>query len=223
VGIPGTGPQLLILLLFVIPGSVYQVTRSRLRGPTPADRDATSRILRAIAVSTLLAAIYLILFGPELGRLYRHISKAHHFQGYLDSARSAGWVALFLLFVVPVALAALDYWRTSWNLESWRRNLHLPQLFRLAYDPTPRAWDYSFIGREPCFIRVLTGDGRWVGGWFGENSFAASYPEPLELYIEEAWVLDADGAFVSQQERSGGLYVRCDDARVVEFVIATYT
>jgi hypothetical protein len=217
VSVPGTGAQLLILLLFVIPGSVFQAARSRFRGPSPADQDATNRVLRAIAVSALLNAAYLFLLGPQLGRLFAHMTGGKGLAGYLASARQAGLVAMLLLFVVPVALAGLDYWRTRWNVDgtraSWR---HFPQL-RLAYDPTPRAWDFAFTNREPCFVRVLTDDG-WIGGWYGPNSFAASYPEPLEIHLERAWVLDEDGAFVEAQANSGGLYVRCDDARAVEFL-----
>lgn len=65
-GIPGSGGQLLILLLFVLPGSVYQTVRTRLRGPIPSDQDATTKVLRALAVSTGLNALYLAIFGRGL-------------------------------------------------------------------------------------------------------------------------------------------------------------
>jgi hypothetical protein len=213
-GIPGTGGQLLILVLFILPGSVFQASRSRLRGPNPADQDATSRILRALAVSTGLNALYLAILGEKLlGPLQaRSVSALDR----VVDARLAGCWALALLFAVPMLLAGLDYWRTRWEwVEKARRAM--PGL-RLAYDPTPRAWDYAFTDISPCYVRVQSADGRWAGGWFAEGSFAASYPEPLELYIEEAFLMGEDGTFMCPQPGSRGMYVRCDDARVVEFL-----
>jgi hypothetical protein len=65
-GILGTGGQLLVLLLFVLPGSVFQTVRTRLRGPVPSDQDATTKVLRALAVSTLLNAVYVAVFGKDV-------------------------------------------------------------------------------------------------------------------------------------------------------------
>jgi hypothetical protein len=42
--------QALTLLLAVIPGFIYQGTRSQLRGPTPDEREVGVRILRVTAV-----------------------------------------------------------------------------------------------------------------------------------------------------------------------------
>lgn len=96
-GIPSDAPQLLILVTFVLPGLVYQALRSRLRGPTPDEIDATTRVLRAIAWSTFLALVYLVIFGDSL----------------LDSTDGKGWfarhvrwsalLAVVLVFVVPAA------------------------------------------------------------------------------------------------------------------------
>jgi hypothetical protein len=108
---------------------------------------------------------------------------------------------------VPAALAGADDWRL-------RKGLSL----RLAYDPTPRAWDYAFREIEPTYVRVLTTDGTWLGGWFGENSFVSSYPEPREMFIQTAHLMDADGSFGAEQVGTNGMYVRCDDIRAVEFV-----
>lgn len=213
-GIPGTGGQLLVLVLFILPGSVFQASRSRLRGPNPADQDATTKILRALAVSTGLNALYLALLGDKLLKPLQSRS-VPALERAVDPKLAGCW-ALTLLFAVPMLLAGLDYWRTRWE---WVKKAQkaMPGL-RLAYDPTPRAWDYAFTDISPCYVRVQSADGRWAGGWFAEASFAASYPEPLELYIEEAFLMGEDGTFVAPQPGSRGMYVRCDDARVVEFL-----
>lgn len=205
--VPNSGAQLLIILLFIIPGSVFQAVRVRLRGPTPADRDVSGRIVRALAVSALLNALYLAVLGGDA------VNSVNHVTGSSDSefTRGDGWLAVTLLFVVPAALAVGDY------LSIGLRDRVLSRV-SVLYDPTPRAWDFAFSRDEPCFIRILTGEGRWVGGWFSGGSFAASYPEPLEVYIERAWILDEHGGFKSEQAPSAGIYVRCDDAQVVEFI-----
>ena len=130
--IPVDAPQLLIVVTFVLPGIVYQTMRSRLRGPTPDQLDATSRILRATAVSTFLALVHLVVFGSSL----------------LDSADGTGWLAEHvrwsallaagLVFGVPVLLALAE------------RRIYLadvvPKLLGdlVMYDPTPTAWDHKF-------------------------------------------------------------------------------
>ncbi len=206
--IPGTYQQLVIALLFVLPGFVYQALRSRLRGPAPDDSNATNRVLRALGVSAGLASVYAAVVGPYLAGL-AETRPAHPggAAGLLAHVRQVGLLSLLLVFVVPAALAGADYWRL-------RKGLSL----RLAYDPTPRAWDYAFREIEPTYVRVLTTDGTWIGGWFGENSFVSSYPEPREMFIQTAHLMDADGSFGAEQVGTNGMYVRCDDIRAVEFV-----
>lgn len=64
--IPGSSGQLLIALLFVVPGSVYQAVRQRLRGPAPDDLNFSTKLFRAIGVSTALMATYLAVAGNQL-------------------------------------------------------------------------------------------------------------------------------------------------------------
>ncbi|QMU72926.1 DUF6338 family protein [Streptacidiphilus sp. P02-A3a] len=189
VTIPDTQAQLLIVLMFVLPGAVFQAARSRLRGPTPSDQNATTLILRALSVSTFLNALYLALFGSALVRLYRTAAGVGTGVAHLGEVRAEGFIALALLFLVPSALAAADYGRTRvpWvALPNWLGQPAWWSHLRVAYDSTPQAWDFSFVAREPCFVRVLT-EGKWLGGWYGLNSYSSSYPESRQLYLETAW------------------------------------
>jgi hypothetical protein len=43
---PSTVTQLVLLMLFVVPGVVYQAVRARLAGEAPQNRDALARISR---------------------------------------------------------------------------------------------------------------------------------------------------------------------------------
>ena len=215
--IPSTAVQLLIALLLVLPGAVYQVARSRLRGPTPDDASATNRILRALGFSAGLDAAYLVLFGPHLLDLIRDGAGKVSFTVAAGHARPLGWLALLLLIIIPVLAAGLGTVGTLWGprVRTWPGIRRLP---RITYNPTPRAWDHAFKEAPECYVRLLMTDGSWLGGWCGQKSFVSSYPEPREIFVEKAWSMKADGAFDTEQPRSIGMYVRCDDVRSIEFV-----
>lgn len=208
--IPSSVAQLLIALLFVVPGSVYQAVRQRLRGPAPDDLNFSNKLFRAIGVSTALMAIYLAVAGKQLiGLVAVPHGDAPSWQGAEDHALALGWLVLLLLLVIPALLGVLDYFRAS-------RTFSLRGL--ATYSPIPRAWDFAFKDLEPCFVRILTTDGVWLGGWLGEQSFISSFPEPREIFIEVAHEMQPDGSIGNAQPWSAGIYVRCDDVRAVEFL-----
>lgn len=215
--VPATLTQLLIALVLLLPGSVYQVARSRFRGPTPDDASATNRVLRALGFSAGLDALYLIVFGGHISKLF--VNPAGQMSGptAIAHSRALGTWAFALIIVVPtlVALAELGlvlfvpYLRNK-PVGSW-----IP---RLSYEATPRAWDFTFRNAEDCFIRLLMPDGRYLGGQFGPASFASGFPEPREIYIAKAWKMGSDGEFLNELAGTLGLYVRCDDVRAVELL-----
>lgn len=218
--IPGTEGQLLILLLFILPGSVYQTVRTRLRGPIPSDHDATSKVLRALAVSTGLNAVYLAAFGDALLTPLQARSLAALNGGI--NVHLAGLWALAFLFVVPGLLACVVFWAGRWNWRSMRQKVVSDEqmakmhLEHLAYYPAPRTWDFSFLEQGDLWVRVKHSDGSWTGGKYGGASLVASFPEPLDLFLEEAWVMGPAGEFIEPVARSKGVYVRCEDAVAVE-------
>lgn len=204
--IPNAGTSLLIALVFVVPGSVVQFTRTRLRGPIPDDSSATRAVIRVLSASTALTAAYLVVVGPYLGHLVvRAGHQVRDGQPPTHVRELGAWGAL-LLFAVPALVAAGDHLRISRG-----------RGFRFAYDPTPRALDFAFRGRGPCYVRVLTTTNTWLGGYFGSDSFISSYPEPREIFLESAYRMNTDGTFGIQQPRTG-IYIRCDDARSIEVI-----
>jgi hypothetical protein len=56
-----------------------------------------------------------------------------------------------------------------------------------------------------------------VGGVFSENSFASSYPDPEDLYLEEVWQVSDDGAFERAIPGTRGLWVSREAFDVLEF------
>ncbi|WP_052915670.1 DUF6338 family protein [Mycobacterium haemophilum] len=198
----------LTVLVIVIPGFVYQTVRSRFQGPTPDDGDLGVRVLRALATSGLFALAYLIALGPILTNAISHP------QSYLSRTRYTALLLFVLVFLLPAAAAAGLYAHRAHRLYP---QVPWTQLFRI-YNPTPTAWDFAVNRGGPGYVRVLTNDGSWVGGYAGENSFYTNFPQPREAFVETAWRLSEEGEFVEKIRGSTGLWIRCDDARIVEFL-----
>lgn len=123
--VPGDAPQLLIFVLFVIPGAVYQAVRSRLRGPTPEDQDIATRLLLAVAFSAGLNGLYIVALGGKVAEVVSSIASLP--VGGDAMSRSDGVLLLVALFLAPALVAFLDHQRLS-------RGLTL----RTTYDPIPK-------------------------------------------------------------------------------------
>jgi hypothetical protein len=202
---PSTVLQLGLLALVVLPGITYQFLRERWRGPVPGERDLGERVLRSIAASILLDTLYLIVAGPALVRLARSIG-TRGWDGVAEQARLVGLLALLLFIVIPAVAAGCVTW--------WQR-----RGARARYRGTPTAWDRMFQNRGACFVRVRLRDGAWAGGWYGTRSYATSYPQAPEVYLQTAWIMDSDGRFVRPIKQSGGLHVRASDIDMIELVL----
>jgi hypothetical protein len=136
---PGTAFQLLMLLLFVLPGSVYQFVRTRLRGPERDDFSALNRSLRALGVSTLLVAIYAVIVGGQLLQLIER-AQSKDVEVALNAVRPLAGYAVLLLFLIPAAAAAVMFVFAKIPLPGRLRRVPV------SYDPTPTAWDFAFDG-----------------------------------------------------------------------------
>ncbi|MCX5144053.1 DUF6338 family protein [Streptomyces sp. NBC_00338] len=201
---PSTVLQVMLLVLVVLPGVTYQFLRERLRGPVPGERDLGERVLRAVAASVVLDTLYLVAAGPQLVRFARY-SGAGGWEAVARQPRPAGLLGLALFVVVPAAAAGGVTW--------WQRRLRPAR-----YGSTPTAWDHLFRDAGPCFVRMRMRDGAWVGGWYGNNSYATSYPQPPEIHLESAWLMRADGSFVRPVRDSAGLHIRAADTDVLELL-----
>lgn len=118
-------------------------------------------------------------------------------------------VGLALLIAVPVAVALIEDW-----------NVRRKEKGQARYDPTPTAWQWAAkrAFNQPGFVRVLTEKGIWVGGYYASKSHASGFPRPPELFIQRGYYMGEDGDFLAAKEASHGVWVRCDNATVVEFM-----
>lgn len=119
--------------------------------------------------------------------------------------------------ITPAALAVLWHkTRTSiWVARQLKR-------IGLALDyPTKNGWDRYFSRGEFCFVRCHLKDGSRVGGYYGDKSYAATFPQPADVYIEKTWLLDDSGEFVREMEGTAGMVVRAADCHFIEFLAPT--
>jgi hypothetical protein len=231
---PGSVTQLAILVVFVLPGVVYQVVRARLAGPSPENQDTTNKVLRALAASVVLVSLYMIVLGPTMVRVFTRTGADHGWWVVQHPRQTGVLVGVFLMLVPALAaLLVVARWSLAARVAGHRSRFPLSliggSLERLEvraqgragirYDPTPTAWDWAvdhaatFTG----FVRVRTSDGQWRGGVFGAGSYFSTYPEPPAIFVEQAWQLDESGAFVAEQDLSRGAWLPCVDATTVEF------
>jgi len=81
----------------------------------------------------------------------------------------------------------------------------------------PKSWDYFFNKRESCFMLIHLNNGRIIGGLYGPNSFASSYPEEEDVYLQEIWKIDEEGRFMEKIPDSKGLLVNHNAIEYIEF------
>jgi hypothetical protein len=192
-----------------MPGVVYQTVRGRLRGPAPDNREAIVRILRAISVSAALDLIYMAVFA---GVIIRAVTEPGNLQQF---ARQLALLALACTVVIPAVLAAMAHFCSAWRRRGFKRAF----TNFWQHDTVPTAWDWFGNARSSGYIRVLTKENKWIGGWAGPNSYISSHPEPRDIYIDRVYELDKNGAFrgaVSNGRAS--MWIRCDDVQLVQFI-----
>jgi len=227
--VPSSITQLLILLVLVVPGFVYQTVRIRLRGRTPSDTELSTRILLAIIGSTFFALVYVLVLGPYLADavdLKREDLLDHPrlaaIAGLLAAIGIPGAVAL-LQVLVPRFLAWIggksDWWATVTSSDLWKRaTAPLRPANWSRVDSRPSSWDVAFSAASPGYVRVRVQNGTWYAGWFGENSYASSFPDPQSLFVERSFQVTADGEITGEVPNSVGAVIDCREAVLVELL-----
>jgi hypothetical protein len=216
VTIPSSVTQLLVLLVLVVPGFVYQAVRIRIVGRKPGDTDLPTRVLRAIVISTVFALIYLFAFGPEI------TTTAQAQAELAEHPRRSALLGFVAAFIVPT-LSAILLNRSQIDLKLNRAFFKHPiKTIRAEewtrYDPRPSSWDVAFEGAGVGFVRVRMADGTWVAGYYGANSYASSHPDARNLFLELAYEVDSTGKIGEPITSSAGLVIDCTNALVVELL-----
>lgn len=209
---PETWAQAAVVLTLVVPGFVYRASWQAVAGPDPARSDFGTRVLHAMVATALFAGTYAAVFGPAVAGYAREPGQA------LDDVRGLALTFVALALGVPWASA-----RIAFSVVTSRRYRRLvvraltALRIRAPHQAAPCPWDHAFGRVREGWVRVQFADGRWLGGWYGARSFASSHPDPRELFVEEAWVVDEDGAFTGRVHAPGGIVIACTDAIAVDF------
>lgn len=82
--------------------------------------------------------------------------------------------------------------------------------------PYPTSWDYFFDKREPVFILIHLNDGKMIGGYFGTDSYATSFPNHGDIYLQSVFKVNDDGIFDEPIEDTKGLLIRKEEYTYLE-------
>jgi hypothetical protein len=190
--------ELLLFVGFAIPGFVSLKTYSLL---VPAEhRDSASQVMDAVAYSCVNYALLLVpIYWVDSIELWE------------------SQPALYLAFAVVVLLAAPIGWAF---LYKWLRGT--PFFRRNMPHPTGKPWDYVFGRNIPYWVIVKLNDGSTIAGRYDTESFASSAPAGNQLYLEEAWVLNADGGFERARHDTAGIMILSEEMATIEFFKISY-
>jgi hypothetical protein len=119
------------------------------------------------------------------------------------------------IFVVPLALGLLlGYVSQTARVDRWLGTIGFSYVQRL-----PSAWEYVVGLNEGFYVRVHLKDrSRPIGGIYGVNSFVADEKDPVDIYLEELWVMDDNGNFVSPVPTTRGAWIPRGSATYIEFL-----
>lgn len=185
--------KLTLFIVFVIPGFITLKTYGLLAAT--GRRESSQQLIDAVAYSCINYAILAFpIFTLESGGL--RTSAPYWYFGI--------W-ALFLL-VTPVTLAC-----TFWKLRS-------TDFFQKTLPhPVGKPWDFLFAQRRQLWSVVTLKDGRKVGGLFGSKSFASSHPYAPELYLEDAWLVNAEDGLERIRTATAGILIAGSEISTIEF------
>lgn len=120
-------------------------------------------------------------------------------------------LAVVILLVVPCALGALYIRFAKSGRAAWLRDfLGFP-------NPDPTAWDYLFRKQRAYWVWLTFKSGKVMAGLFGPNSFASSFPNKRDIYVEKLLRLDENGNVVELLDGSAGALVMMEDLERIQF------
>jgi hypothetical protein len=207
---PETGTALLILVGFVLPGFVTVLIKERLHD-TPATKTEFDRLLQVAYYSVwsyLLVAAFALVFdirGDEVQAFFE--GRVH------DPALLILLTAGAILVPSCVVAGVSIMWSDSDLVNRGKGKIGLN-----IHHQTPTAWDHFFDERRAVMVRVVLKDGRLIGGFYGNKSFAAYAKDGGDLYLEKHWQLDpATGWFVREAPATVGVWISSAEVVEVEF------
>lgn len=187
---------------FIVPGYIVEEILSSLM---PMKRQDSGKIARCIAFSILSSALWMSWLIKLLQKLCSS-----------DTVRY--WVLLSLLVLITSSI-------TGFILGVIRATDCIRKLFNKAFGklgismehPIPTAWDYRFkYLDEGAWVTIRMDNGKFIRGRYYTKSFASSDHEYRDLYLEEAYIKDADEQWV-KIENTQGVWISPEAIKHIEF------
>jgi Family of unknown function (DUF6338) len=196
--VPTSFNQVLILVLFIVPGFVAMRVK-RVAYPS-VEPTAGTAVLDSLALSCVVYA----LVSPLLYLSYFQ-------RWYVTKPVRFALLALFVLLILPCVLSVLYVWSTTTGKWVWLRGwLGFPH-------PDPTAWDYHFRKGEAHWIWLTFKSGQVMAGLYGPNSFASSFPQRQDVFIEKLLALDENAKVMGWKEDSAGALINMENLERIEF------
>jgi vacuolar-type H+-ATPase subunit I/STV1 len=94
--------------------------------------------------------------------------------------------------------------------------LTLMERLRLIQPRANTGWDHYFNNlRRGSYVVVHLHDGSYIGGKFGQASYASGYPDSGHLFLEELWEIGPEGNFTGEVLEGQGVILRPTDYKYV--------
>jgi hypothetical protein len=194
---PTSVQAVIVVALFLMPGFI---ARSVLSSVYPASEPSESRL--ALTAITLSCVNYGIWSWLLVLSWQRDWYKSNSFLAFL---------AVLILFLSPVVGTLAFVKLTQTNAGRRAR-----ETFGIRH-PTPKAWDYFFGKGAACWVIATLKSGRVIGGYYGTESFASSFPHEEDLYLELLCNMTPDGRLRGITPLTLGGIIRMEEVELLEF------
>lgn len=193
------------LVIFVL-GAIAQAIASQLFGPTAVVAQWLSTdsvaVLRYFRCAALLSAEISLQDRPFCDSLLN------------NQVPIALWTLVSCIVIPSVAGAAWG------QILIWPRlDKQLDKIGLGDIDRTPTAWDHVAQVNTGLWVRVHLKDEKGiVAGQYGPASFGSLDPKRPDIYLQEAWLTNADGNIEKRVANSRGVWIAHDVMSHVHFL-----
>ena len=186
--------KIYIFLLFFVPGFISTKIWNLL---VPSEvRKISDYVLETVSYSCINLAVLYWLIKIVINQEFR-----------MEHPNLTNFYILAILFILPIIWPILVF-----------RILNLDFLKGRIIHPTPKSWDYFFGLGVPCYVLIHLKNGKLIGGLYGGDSFASSFPNKEDMYLQEVWGVNEKGEFQQKIENTRGLWISKDFFDYIEFL-----
>ncbi len=179
---------LIVFIALILPGFII-IKMIKLKVP---HKDFLLKDMLFEALSYSLLNLVLIAWLPYL-LIY---NEYHSFYVFMSFIVSFIIFPIFLAFMY-IKIISSEYFMSNFNIQ------------------VPTAWDWYFSKRPNCTLLIKLKNGSEVIGYFGEKSYATSYPNEGSIYLEKVYIRNSDKLEIV--ENSDGIIIKQDAFDTIEF------